>query len=172
MMTMTSALSPSVQPQGASSANAPHALVVFQLDERRFALRLAAVERVLPMIEIVPLPQGPTIVRGVINVEGRIIPVVDIRTRFSLPSRAIALSDHILIALTRRRSVALVVDAVIGVTETNEIVAAERISENAAYIEGVATLNGDLVVIHDLDTFLSAAESAALEAALEAKIAR
>jgi len=169
---MASAFSSRIQNRSAPSANAPHALVVFHLDQRRFALRLSAVERVLPMIEIVPLPQGPTIVRGVINVEGRIIPVVDIRTRFSLPPRAIALSDHILIAHTQRRSVALVVDTVVGVTETHEIVAAGRISENAAYIEGVTTLNGDLVVIHDLDTFLSAAESAALEAALEANTAR
>ncbi len=158
--------------RGASPANAPHTLVVFGLDDRRFALRLAAVERVLPAVEIVPLPQVPAIVRGVINVEGRIIPVVDIRARFSLPPRALTVSDHLLIAQTRRRPVALVVDAVIGVTETNEIVATERFADNAAYIEGVVTLNGDLVVIHDLDTFLSATESAALEAALNASTSR
>ena len=158
--------------RGASPASASHSLVVFQLDDRRYALRLSAVERVLPAVEIVPLPQVPAIVRGVINVEGRIIPVVDIRARFSLPPRALALSDHLLIAQTQRRPVALVVDAVIGVTEIDQIVATERFADHAAYIEGVATLNGDLIVIHDLDTFLSTTESAAREAALQVGTAR
>lgn len=171
-MTTVPALSSSQHDRGESPANKVHLLVVFQLDGRRFALRLAAVDRVLPIVEIVPLPQAPGIVRGVINLEGRIIPVVDIRARFSIPPRETTISDHILIAQTKRRSVALVVDAVAGVMEASEIVAAERILENAAYIEGVTTLKGDLIVIHDLDTFLSAAESAALEVALNSTPAR
>lgn len=142
-------------------------LVVFHLGERRFALRLGIVDRVLPMLEIVPLPRAPEVVLGVINVEGRVIPVVDIRARFALPHRVIEISDHLLIARTRRRTVALAVDAVEGVADTVEIVSTDQILEHAPHIEGVAKLNGDLIFIHDLDTFLSAAEVTALEAALE-----
>jgi Chemotaxis signal transduction protein len=161
---------PSPIPPNEPSAPNPGAvrtLVVFHLDERRFALHLAAVERVVPMVEIVPLPRAPAIVLGVINVEGRIIPVVDIRARFSMPPRPVAISDHLVIAHARRRSVALVADTVAGVTLTQEIISTERLLENATYIEGVAKLNGDLIFIHDLDTFLSASEAAALDAALE-----
>lgn len=150
------------------SAGASRTLVVFHLDERRFALHLAAVERVLPIVEIVPLPQAPEIVLGVVNVEGRIIPVVDIRSRFSLPRRPVALSDHLLIARTKAHPVALAVDAVAGVLTPHEIISAEKILEKATYVEGVAKLSGDLIFIHDLDTFLSLAESSALAAALAA----
>ena len=76
-----------------------HQLVVFTMDEQRYALQLAAVERVVRMVEVTPLPQAPQIVLGVINAQGRIIPVVDIRRRFRLPARDIRLSDHLLIAV-------------------------------------------------------------------------
>ena len=75
-----------------------HQLVVFNMDEQRYALQLATVERVVRMVEVTLLPQAPKIVLGVINAQGRIIPVVDIRRRFRLPARDIHLSDHLLIA--------------------------------------------------------------------------
>jgi purine-binding chemotaxis protein CheW len=92
-------------------------LVVFLLEGQRYALRLAAVERVVRAVEITPLPQAPEIVLGMINVEGRIVPVVNMRNRFGRPERAIELSDQFIIARTSRRAVALVVDSV------NEVVA-------------------------------------------------
>jgi purine-binding chemotaxis protein CheW len=94
-----------------------HQLVVFTMDEQRYALQLAAVERVVRMVEVTLLPQAPQIVLGVINAQGRIIPVVDIRRRFRLPARDIRLSDHLLIARTARRTVALALDAVTGIVE-------------------------------------------------------
>lgn len=56
-------------------------LVIFALDEQRYALYLSAVDRVIPALEIVRLPQAPDIVVGLINLQGRIIPVVDVRKR-------------------------------------------------------------------------------------------
>lgn len=62
-------------------------LVVFVIDGQRYALSLGAVERVLPMVAVSPLPAGPAIALGVINVHGTIVPVVDVRRRFGLPAR-------------------------------------------------------------------------------------
>ena len=61
--------------------------MVFTLDRQRYALPLSVVERVVRMIEITPVPHTPDIVLGVINAQGRVIPVVDIRRRFRLPTR-------------------------------------------------------------------------------------
>lgn len=57
-------------------------LVVFAFDEQRYALHLSAVERIVRMVEITPLPKAPEIVLGVVNVQGRIVPIVNIRKRF------------------------------------------------------------------------------------------
>jgi purine-binding chemotaxis protein CheW len=59
-------------------------LVVFTLDEQHYALHLVAVERAVRMVEIALLPKAPKIVLGVINVQGRIIPVVNLSASASV----------------------------------------------------------------------------------------
>ncbi len=146
-----------------------HQLVVFTMDDQRYALQLAAVERVVRMVEVTLLPQAPQIVLGVINAQGRIIPVVDIRRRFRLPARDIRLSDHLLIARTARRTVALALDAVTGIVEgsAQAVITAEEILPGLEYVEGVIKLEDGLILIHDLDTLLSLEEEQTLAAALQ-----
>lgn len=151
-------------------SNEFHYIVLFTLDDQRYALRLDAVERVVRAVEITPLPKAPEIVIGVINVQGRIVPVVNIRRRFRLPERELKLSDQIVIARTSRRTVALVVDAVRGVTELSgkQIVWPEDIVPQMQYVEGVVKLEDGLVLIHDLDRFLSLNEEITLDVAMNA----
>ena len=146
----------------------PLQILVFTLDERRYALNLSAVERVVQAVEITPLPKAPELVLGVINVQGYIIPVVDIRRRVHLPSRDMALADRFILARTARRRVALVVDAVTGVRELadREWQTAEQILPGMEYIHGLVKLNDDLVLIYDLDQFLSIDEEQLLDVAL------
>ena len=148
--------------------NQSNQLVVFTLDEQRYALHLASVERVARRVELTPLPKAPAIVLGVINVQGRIIPVVNLRKRFGLVERGIRLSEHIILAHTLKRAVALVVDAVHGIIERSqqEVIAAEEILPGLDYLEGVTKLEGGLILIHDLGTFLSFEEEKELDAAL------
>lgn len=135
-------------------------LVIFSLNERLYALYLSAVERVVRAVEITPLPGAPEIVLGAVNVQGKIIPIFDIRKRFRLPEREISLGDHLLIARTSRRMVGLVADAVSGILERtdHEIVAADAIVPGLEYLAGVLKLEGDIILIHDLDRFLSIEE--------------
>jgi purine-binding chemotaxis protein CheW len=144
-------------------------LVVFTLDEQRYALQLAAVERVVRMVEVTPLPKAPPIVLGVINVQGRIIPVVEMRSRFRRPARDIRPSDHLLIARTARRTVALALDAVTGIVEGSApaVMTAEEILPGLEYVTGVMKLEDGLILIHDLETLLSLEEEQALDAALQ-----
>jgi purine-binding chemotaxis protein CheW len=143
-------------------------IVVFVLDEPRYALLLSSVERVVRAVEITPLPKGPEIVLGIINVQGRIVPVIDVRRRFRLPEREMELDDRFIIASTPKRLVALVVDSVAGVRELadRQMVSVERSLPFAEYLKGVAKLEDNLVLIHDLDQFLSLDEEKALDAAL------
>jgi purine-binding chemotaxis protein CheW len=143
-------------------------IVVFSLDEPRYALDLFAVERVVRAVEITSLPKAPEIVLGVINVIGQVVPVVDVRKRFRLPGREMDLSDRFIIARTSRRFVALVADDVIGVQklENRQIINAEQDLPFAEYIKGVAKVDGNLILIHDLDRFLSLDEERKLEKTL------
>jgi purine-binding chemotaxis protein CheW len=149
----------------------PLQLVVFSLDDRRYAIHLSAVERTVRMVEITPLPKAPEVVHGVINVQGRIIPVLNIRKRFRLPEREPCLGDQLIIAATVNRSVALVADAVSDVTlvAAEETTAPAEILPHLEYVRGVAMLDGNMVFIHDLDAFLSLEEEQALETAIGAE---
>ena len=144
-----------------------HQYVVFSLDEQLFALRLAAVERIVRAVEIMPLPGAPEIVLGMIIVRGQIIPVFNTRRRFGLPVKEINLSDQLIIARLRTRQVALAVDTVRGVHESGEedTVASERILPFIEHIEGVVKLKDGLILIHELDKFLSLEEEKVLDAA-------
>ncbi|MDB5991454.1 MAG: chemotaxis protein CheW [Herbaspirillum sp.] len=145
-------------------------LVVFTLDHQRYALPLHAAQRVVRMVAITPLPNAPDSILGVVDFHGQVIPIINVRWRFGLPERAIALTDHLLIAHTARRSVALVVDIVLDVVANAEqkLIDTENILPRIAYVEGVVKLPDGLIFIHDLDTFLSLEEESVLDQALDA----
>ncbi len=149
--------------------NKRNRLVIFTLDEQRYALHLSAVERVVLVVEVTLLPKAPEIVLGVINMQGRIIPVMNIRKRFRLPEREISLSDQLITARTSSWTVALVVDSVSGVAERSaqEVIAAEKILPGMEYVEGAAKLEDGIVFIHDLDRFLSLEEEKQLNDAMK-----
>jgi len=135
----------------------PNSLIVFALDDRRYALPLPAANRVVRMVAITPLPKAPDIVLGMVNIQGRVIPVVNMRRRFCLPEREITLTDR------------LVADAVLDVITypAQELIAAEHIAPGVEYVEGVIKLEDGLILIHDLDKFLSLEEENSLDRALE-----
>ena len=142
--------------------------LVFSLDGQSFALRLSAVERVMRAAEVTPLPGAPEVVIGVINVRGQVLPVFDTRRRLRMPAREIDPGDQLVVARARSRAVALLVDAVGDIHEAagREVVAAGELLPGAGYIEGVVKLADGLLLIHDLDKFLSPSEEERLDAAL------
>src|SRR5262249_12557862 len=119
--------------------------------------RLAAVERVVRAVAITPLPKMPEIVLGVVNVHGRVLPVLNLRKRFNLPLRDIELSDRFIVARTAHRSVMVVVDTVVGVVEYSprEVTPAGVVLSETDHLEGVARFTDGLLLIHNLDKFLS-----------------
>lgn len=141
---------------------------VLCLDDMRVALPLPCVERVVRAVYFTLLPDAPEIVLGVVNVQGRVIPAVNMRRRFRLPDREIALTDQLVIAHASQRTVALMADAVSGIFEYAEpdIVGAETILPGLEYIDGVVKLSDGLILIHNLDRFLSLEEAESLDRAM------
>lgn len=140
-------------------------VVVFALEGQRIGLPLDSVERVIRMVEVAPLPRVPQIIRGIVNLQGRIIPVVDTRKRFGIPEREIELSDQLLVARTSRRTLAMWVDAVTGVIECDaqDFVTAETVVPGMEYVKGIVKLRDGMILVHDLDTLLSLEEAQSLD---------
>ena len=143
--------------------------IVFILDDQRYALHLSAVDRVVRMVHVTPLSSAPDIVLGIVNIQGRIVPVINVRQRFKLPKREITLNDRLIFAQTKRRPVALVVDAVTGILECSEEsqLSAESILPELKYLEGIIKFKDGLILIQDLDKFLSLEEENTLDLALD-----
>ena len=147
-------------------------MVVFVLDGQRYALPLHAVERVIRAAEVTLLPKAPAVVCGVIDVGGRVLPVLNMRLKFRLPEHEIGPGDQFLIARTARRAVALVIDEVLAVIEYPQsgIVPATQIVPGLDQVEGVVQLEDGLVLVHDLEKFLSLDEEEALEEAMPQEV--
>jgi purine-binding chemotaxis protein CheW len=114
------------------------------------------------------MPRAPGIVLGAIDVQGRVLPVFNIRRRFGLPERTVDPADHFLIAHTARRAVVLVIDAAQGVFEhaATAVTQSAHIARELEHIRGVMQLDDGLVLIHDLERFLSPDEERVLDEAM------
>ena len=145
-------------------------LLVFDLAGRTYGLPSDDVLELLRAVAITPLPNGPRIVAGVINLRGLIVPVFDLRIRFGMPSPPLEPSDHFIVARARHRIVAIRTDRAIHLTTVagEDVMAAERIVSGTRHISGIAQVKGDIVLIHDLHGFLSEAEGATLDRAMSA----
>lgn len=143
-------------------------LLGFSISDQQYALHLDSVDRAVRAVEVTPLPKAPEIVLGVVDVQGQVFPVLNIRKRFGIPHKEIDLTDQLIIARTRRRTVVLLVDSVSGVIQRSEqeVTKAEKIIPGMEYIEGIVKFEDGMILIHDLDKFLSLDEEKALDDAL------
>jgi purine-binding chemotaxis protein CheW len=142
--------------------------VVFLLDGQRYGLPAEDVREILPALRVTPLPSAPAVVEGVIDLRGALVPVLDIRSRFRLPPKPRHFRDHLVVAETGDRTVAIRTDRAFGLVALPSD-ALEDLSvavPGAEHVKGVARLPDGLVLIHDLRTFLTQAEATSLDEAL------
>jgi purine-binding chemotaxis protein CheW len=145
-------------------------VVVFELGEQLFGLAASDVCELVRAVAVVPLPRAPAVVKGVINLRGRVVPVLDVRSRFGLRHTAIEPTHYFVIARAGGQLVALHVDRATALVRLNaaDLEAARSLVPGAEHVAWVAKVPNDLVLIHDLSTFLSRAEAAEMEEALTA----
>ena len=126
-------------------------------------------ERVVRAAAITALPEAPEIVLGILDLQGRIIPVINLRKRFRLTERETRSEDQFVIARTGTLTLALVVDSAQSVIDGAEltVTAPDEILTGMGYLEGVTRTEEGLVLIHDLETLLFASEEELLAQALD-----
>jgi purine-binding chemotaxis protein CheW len=145
-------------------------VLVFEVEGQRYGLPTADVRELVRAVTITPLPNAPAVIEGVVNVRGRVLPVLDVRARFHLPARPLDPSDHFIVASAGARGVILHVDGAthLALLDEDSIQPSPTLGPSATYVAGVAKLEDGMVLIHDLTTFLSDAEAASLDEALPA----
>jgi purine-binding chemotaxis protein CheW len=140
--------------------------LVFEVGGSRYGLPSSDVAELLRSVTIAALPKAPPVVEGVLDVRGRLVPVLDIRRRFDLPAKPADPADHLVLAWAGDRLVALRVDRAIELAriDRTRITAMDTVVQGTGYIAGIARLPDGLVLIHDLGGFLSQAEAEQLSA--------
>lgn len=142
--------------------------LAFALAGQRHALPLDAVLRIVRAAAVTRLPLAPDAVAGALDVAGHLMPVYDLRRRFRLPERPLHPDDHFVIARTQRRDVALVVDQALGLIDAQPVDSGGGLAPHLRHLLGALSLPDGLVLIHDLDSFLSPEEDATLQRAMRA----
>ncbi len=147
----------------------PEILILFELDGFFFGIDALNVERVVRAVEIAPVPGLPSGVIGVVHVRGKVLPVFDLRGRLGLAPRAVRASDHFIVLRSAGRQVAVVVDEVADVVPASMAgtISAPAVLPGLDSVEGWMKINGERIMIHDINKFLTTREMAELENALK-----
>jgi purine-binding chemotaxis protein CheW len=133
-------------------------LLTFGLDREEFGIPVTQVREVIRVTEITRVPQVPPHVRGVTNLRGRILPVVEIRTRLGLEPAIVTPVSRIVVVEVLARVLGLLVDRVSQVTRLPADSVApppeEVVSAETDYVTGVARWDSRLIILLDLDKVL------------------
>ncbi len=134
-------------------------LVTFVVENEEYAVDILQVQEINRMMDITRVPQSPECVEGVINLRGRIIPVVDLRRRFGIDSRDHDNASRIVVVEVGERVIGFTVDQVNEVLRVDNSVVEPAPSlvtnkVDSAYIDGVGKLDDRLLILLDLSKLL------------------
>jgi purine-binding chemotaxis protein CheW len=143
-------------------------VVVFDVFNESYAVNIARVHEIIRLQQITIIPGAPQYIEGVINLRGKVIPVLDLRKRFGLQADEHTRSSRIVVVEINNQTLGLIVD---GVSEVLRI-PADRVEPpsplvagiDSRYLRGIAKLENRLIVLLDLDQVLSSIEQQQLEA--------
>jgi purine-binding chemotaxis protein CheW len=145
-------------------------LVVFELGAELYGVEISRVHEIIRLQVVTHVPRAPAFVEGVINLRGKVIPVVDLRRRFGMPVAEHSRSSRIVVVELGDQVVGVIVDGVSEVlrvnTATIEPPSPVVAPIDSEYVHGIAKLPDRLVILLDLDRVLARDERRALEAAL------
>ena len=147
--------------------------LTFTMADEEYGIGILKIKEIIGMMPVTSVPQTPEFVKGVINLRGKVIPVVDLRRRFGMES--IDYTDRTCIIVVEIDASAGTVQIGIVVDAVSEVltIRGEDIEEtptfgtklNTEYILGMAKMEGGVKILLDIDRVLSAEEIASLEKA-------
>jgi purine-binding chemotaxis protein CheW len=143
----------------------PETYLTFALAPHTFAVRALCAREIVRAVAIRPLPGSPDIVEGAINYRGSLVPVFDLRSRFGLEAVPLNADQHLVLIELDAGLLALRVDRALDLVSIPVQPVDEGDLLNAA-ASGFSWLPDGLIVIHDLERFLSPDERAQMDSSL------
>jgi purine-binding chemotaxis protein CheW len=138
--------------------------VTYQLEDEVYGINVMQVQEVLRITEIAPVPGAPSYVLGIINLRGSVVTVIDTRSRFGLMPKETDDLSRIIIVEVNGNVIGMLVDSVAEVVylHQSEIDTAPSVSndDSSRFIQGVCSREDYLLIIVDVDKFLSEEETA------------
>ncbi len=138
-------------------------LVVFDLNEEAYGVDIGAVREIIRMQEITRVPRAPKFIEGVINLRGKVIPVVDLRTRFSMPTADRTDERRIVVVDVVGQDIGMVVDAVTEVSRVSEASieppSTVITTDDSDYLTGIVKTDEKLIILLDIAKVISADEA-------------
>ncbi len=145
-----------------------HQLVVFELANEFYGINIAVVESIIKMQAITQLPQTPTFIKGVTNLRGTVLPVIDLRIRFGLETQPDTKQTRVIIVTMGNIKVGVMVDGVSEVLrvsdESIEPLPPMVNSVNADFLKGIVRLENRLIILLEVEKVLDLKEQDALAA--------
>ena len=141
-------------------------LVIFALAQEEYGLPITKVQEINRLVPVTKLPQAPSFMEGIINLRGKIIPVVDLRKRFGLEAAKRTDDNRIIIVEVNGETVGITVDAVTEVAQLpvgNIEPPPPDFILDAQYVDGVGKLDDRLLILLEIDKILTSREAVMLK---------
>jgi len=148
--------------------------LTFHLAQEEFGIRVLKVREIMGLQDITAVPQTPGHVKGVINLRGKVVPVIDLRLKFGLPAAEYTQRTCIIVTQVQGESTSVMMGIVVdGVSEVLNLSGTEiedtpdfGDSAGSQYLLGMAKVKGKVKILLDIDRVLSTAEIHNLNAVL------
>ncbi|MHB8724038.1 MAG: chemotaxis protein CheW [Casimicrobiaceae bacterium] len=143
-------------PERAAGAEVSLDLLEFRLGQERYAVETRYVREVHPLRNLTPLPCTPLFMLGIVNVRGRIVPVLDIKKLFDLPEKGLTDLHRIIIVDGNDLEIGLLADVIVGV----QVLPVDRLQASLPSLTGVRSeylkgVTAERLVVLDLDHILT-----------------
>ncbi len=149
---------------------AAHQYLTFTLGQEEYGVEILKIQEIKGFSAITPLPNAPPYVKGVLNLRGTIVPIVDLRKKFGMPEEAYTAFTVIVVVQVQGQIMGFIVDAVsdvLSVAGTDIQPTPDLHGQvDTSFLNGLAKAGEKLVILLDIDKVLTAAEqSTAVQAA-------
>jgi purine-binding chemotaxis protein CheW len=140
--------------------------LTFSLSDEEYGIGILKIKEIIGMMPITSVPRTPTYVRGVINLRGKVIPVIDLRIRFCMEEKEYNDRTCIVVVEIESHGIEMVIGIVVDSVSEVLNIKSEEIEEtpefgttlNTEYILGMATMEGEVKILLDIDEVLSSEE--------------
>jgi purine-binding chemotaxis protein CheW len=160
----------SIQESGRSKGPGSMQLVSFKLSDETYGIEITKIREIILVGEITRVPETPHYIKGLINLRSSVIPVIDLRARFSLAENELSQDSRIMVLNVGRRTIGIVVDSVnevLRVTQDQISPAPPTVASlGNQYMTGLVRLEEQLLILLDVDRLFSENTNAAIDDAV------